>query len=127
MRFKLGIATVLLLIAVPGRRATGQTPPPPVLRRPGDTAQSFPLTRPGDTLRFQRFKPITTPGTTTGHAADSTKTGHSARQCPMPVFVPDARLSDRMPIAKLDTVHVERMPIMRDACTNPLQPGTGPR
>lgn len=127
MRFRLGIATVLLLIAVPGRRATGQTSPPPVLGRPSDTAQSFPLTRPGDTLRFQRFKPITTPGTTIGHGADSASTGHSARQCPMPVFIPDARLSDHMPIIRPDTLHVERMPIMRDTCTNPLQPRTGPR
>ena len=40
--------------------------------------------------------------------------------CPMPVFVPDSTKQDRMPIGRLESATVERMPVATGGCTNPL-------
>ncbi len=46
--------------------------------------------------------------------------------CPMPVFVPDSTKQDRMPIGRLESALVERMPVATGGCTNPLWNKTRP-
>ena len=58
--------------------------------------------------------------------ADLQRERSGAILCPMPVFVPDASKPDHMPIGRVDTGSVEKMPVAKSACENPLWSGSRP-
>lgn len=98
----------------------------------------FPVTGLGDTA--PRWSLFTSPSATNGavpgrerpfarstfRLADVAQGKEGAVRCPMPVFVPDSTRQDRMPIMRADTSAVERIPIGKTSCVNPLWSKTRP-
>jgi len=59
------------------------------------------------------------------HIADISLGQVGAMQCPMPVFAPDSTKQDRIPVSRSKSALVQRIPVAKSDCTNPL--GKKPR